>query len=119
MSKATPTARTELVDQIALFLATNYPCDCGAGSGCSEEPEAEAIVEMMEAAGFGLVAGAKAEALEEAAEEFDTRSKTLLRTMQNMSEMIGTYSADDIVRYGAYSAEAQYTANRLRRLAAS
>ena len=66
-AKTMAEARDGLVDRIALFLATNYPCDCGADSSCSEEPEADAIVELMEAAGFGLVADAKAEALEEAA----------------------------------------------------
>jgi hypothetical protein len=47
--------REALVDRIARFLETNYPCDCGAGESCSEEPEADAIVELMEAAGFGPV----------------------------------------------------------------
>jgi hypothetical protein len=56
----------------------------------------------------------QAQALRDAADERQARSETFLSTMQNMSEMIGTYSHDDIIRYGAYSAEAQTTAAWLR-----
>lgn len=60
--------REALVDRIALFLGTNYPCDCGDGDLCSgdETAEADAIVELMEAAGFGPVREAKAQAWDEA-----------------------------------------------------
>jgi hypothetical protein len=58
------------------------------------------------------MADAKAEALEEAADEWATRSETFLETMKNM---VGNgYGHDDIIRYGAYSAEAQTTSARLR-----
>jgi hypothetical protein len=62
------TEREKLVDRIALFLATNYPCDCGDDASCSEEPEADAIVELMEAAGYGPVKEAGARALRDAAD---------------------------------------------------
>lgn len=65
-------ARERLVDRIALFLATSYPCDCGSGDSCTEEPEADAIVELMEAAGFGDVRDAAAKALEDAADDYRT-----------------------------------------------
>ncbi|MBT2537227.1 hypothetical protein [Arthrobacter sp. ISL-69] len=60
-----------------------------------------------------LFAAAKAEALREAADEHDARSDTLFKTMQNMADT-REYELADIVRYGAYSAEAKSTAARLR-----
>jgi len=56
---------------------------------------------------------AKADALEEAAARFRTRSETLLKTMQNMADS-REYDSDSIARYGAYSAEANTTAIWLR-----
>jgi hypothetical protein len=73
---------------------------------------------MLTAAGFGLMADAKREALEEAADRFDTRSETLLKTMQNMADS-REYGPDDITRYGAYSAEANTTSTYLRARAAA
>ena len=59
-------ARAGVVDRIARFLATSYPCDCGADDGsCSEEPEADTIVELMESAGFGPVREAQEAAWQE------------------------------------------------------
>lgn len=60
-----------------------------------------------------VILAAKAEALREAAATFDTRSETLLRTMQNMADSRECEPAD-IVRYGAYSAESNTTAHWLR-----
>lgn len=60
-----------------------------------------------------LFAAAQAEALREAADTFDTRSDTLLRTMQNMADT-REYELADIVRYGAFSAESKTTASWLR-----
>jgi len=68
---------------------------------------------LLSAAGFGLVADAKAEALEEAAARFKERSDTLHNTMQEMTAS-KEYGLEDIVRYGAYSAEANTTATWLR-----
>jgi hypothetical protein len=61
---------------------------------------------------------AKAQALEDAADRFDTRSETLLKTMQNMAGHPDT-TPDDVVRYGAYSAESNTTAHWLRARAAA
>ena len=68
MSESMAEARENLVDRIARFLATNYPCDCADDASCSEEPEADAIVELMEAAGYGSVKEAGAHALRNAAD---------------------------------------------------
>ena len=54
-----------------------------------------------------------AEALEEAASKFQVRSETFLATMQNMVGL-PEYTNDDVLRYGAYSAEARVAAIRLR-----
>jgi len=59
----------------------------------------------------------RADALEAAAERFGTRSETLLKTMQNMADS-REYDSYSIVRYGAYSAEANTTAIWLRDRAA-
>ena len=59
---------------------------------------------------------ARAMALAEAADDRAVRSETFLATMQNMVGNPG-YTHDDIVRYGAYSAEANTTAAWLRRRA--
>lgn len=67
----------------------------------------------LSAAGFGLVADAKAEGLEEAAERFKQRSDTYHKTMQEMTAS-KEYGLEDIVRYGAYSAESNTTATWLR-----
>jgi len=55
----------------------------------------------------------RAQALEEAADEQARRSETFMKTMQNM---VGNpeYGHEDIIRYGAFSAEANSTAYRLR-----
>ncbi|MDQ0241206.1 hypothetical protein [Arthrobacter bambusae] len=60
----------------------------------------------------------RAQALEDAAQELATRSETFLKTMQNMADS-REYKLEDIVRYGAFSAEANSTANRLRNRAAT
>jgi len=77
------------------------------------DAEDKAIADAILAAGFGLVREAQAVALEEAADEFATRSDTLLKTMQNMADS-REYELADIVRYGAFSAEAKATEARLR-----
>lgn len=56
---------------------------------------------------------ARAAELEAAAERFDTRTETLLKTMQNMVGHPDT-APDDVVRYGAYAAESQTTEYWLR-----
>lgn len=71
----------------------------------------------LSAAGFGLVSDAKAEALSEAAEHFKQRSDTYFNTMQEMTGL-PDFTAEDITRYGAYSAEANTTATWLRTKAA-
>jgi hypothetical protein len=83
---------------------------------CSSE-DREQIVQAIIAAGFGLVADAKAEALGEAADRFKQRSDTYHNTMQEMTAS-KEYGLEDIVRYGAYSAEANTTATWLRTQAA-
>lgn len=55
----------------------------------------------------------RAQALMDAADELAIRSETFLKTMQNMADS-REYKLEDIVRYGAFSAEANTTANRLR-----
>ena len=80
-------------------------------SDAAHWPEAAAIA--LAAAGFGLVREAQAVALEEAADENAVRSDTLLRTMQNMADS-REYELADIVRYGAFSAEAKAMESRLR-----
>lgn len=55
----------------------------------------------------------RAQALEDAADELAIRSETFLKTMQNMADS-REYKLEDIVRYGAFSAEANTTACRLR-----
>ena len=64
-----------------------------------------------------IIREAKAVALEEPADELESRSETFLQTMQNMAAS-REYGRDDIIRYGAYSAEAHSTAYRLRTRAA-
>ena len=44
--------RAALVAKVKAFLDKNYPCCCVAGC-CGEEEEAHAIMDIMEAAGFG------------------------------------------------------------------
>jgi hypothetical protein len=85
------------------------------------EVKTEAMDDMraaLEAAAPFIRADAKREALEEAADRFDTRSETLLKTMQNMADS-WEYGSDDITRYGAYSVEANTTAAWLRARAAA
>lgn len=55
----------------------------------------------------------RAQALEDAADELKRRSETFMETMQNM---VGNpeYGHEDIIRYGAFSAEANSTAYRLK-----
>lgn len=59
------------------------------------------------------VEAAKAGLLDELAERFQQRSDTYFSTMENMAGT-GEYSTDDIIRYGAYAAEAQTTATHLK-----
>jgi len=59
------------------------------------------------------IEAAKAELLDELAERFRQRSDTYFSTMEGMAGT-GEYSTDDIIRYGAYAAEAQTTATHLR-----
>ena len=98
-------------------------CNCTAGpiQGPSyldaEAAFAAHQAAALSAAGFGLVADAKAEALSEAAERFKQRSDTYHNTMQEMTAS-KEYGLEDIVRYGAYSAEANTTATWLRTQAA-
>ena len=61
---------------------------------------------------------ARAAELEAAAEQFDTRTETLLKTMQNMVGHPDT-EPGDVARYGAYSAASQTTAHWLRARAAA
>ena len=105
-------AEDKLHARIKAFLDKNYPC-CDVAGCCGEEEEAWAILDIVKAAGFGLVADAKAEALTEAAERFKQRSDTYHKTMQEMTAS-KEYGLEDIVRYGAYSAESNTTATWLR-----
>jgi hypothetical protein len=56
--------REVLVAKVKAFLDKNYSC-CGVAGCCGEEEEARAIVDIMEAAGFGPVKGAQVAAWEE------------------------------------------------------
>ena len=81
----------------------------------------EALDEMGEEVRVALTAAAPfiaAKALEDAADGFQNRSDIFLATMQNM---VGQpdYTSDDIIRYGAYSGEANTAAATLRRRAES
>ena len=60
----------------------------------------------------------RAECLTEAAERFKVRSDTLHNTMKEMTAS-REYGLEDIVRYGAYSSEANTTATWLRARAAA
>ena len=80
--------------------------------------EAEAIRRVVEELIRAVTKEARAAELEAAAERFDTRSETLLKTMQNMAGHPDT-TPDDVVRYGAYSVESQTTAHWLRTRAAA
>lgn len=97
-------------------------CDgCGAvvytwGGEWSAREIAQHQAAMLEAAGFGDVREAKAQALEEAADDRAARSETLFNTMKSIVSS-KERDMDDIVRYGAYSAEAQVTSFWLRKQA--
>jgi len=77
---------------------------------CSTRRDAMRVARVVLEAAAGII---RAECLEEAAAAWDTRSVTFLETMKGMAES-REYTHEDIIRYGAYSAEAQTTAARLR-----
>lgn len=80
--------------------------------------EAEAIRQVVEERIRAVRVEARAAELEAAAEQFDTRTETLLKTMQNMVGHPDT-EPGDVARYGAYSAASQTTAHWLRARAAA
>ncbi|MDT0171048.1 hypothetical protein [Pseudarthrobacter sp. BRE9] len=109
-----------------MSVASGVTCRCGywngdERAGVDRLPGYQGLqwhqAQALSAAGFGLVADAKAEALGEAAERFKQRSDTYHNTMQEMTAS-KEYGLEDIVRYGAYSAEANTTATWLRTQAA-
>lgn len=57
-------AEVQLHARIKAFLDKNYPC-CDVAGCCGEEEEAWAILDIVKAAGYGLVAEAKREAWDE------------------------------------------------------
>lgn len=59
------------------------------------------------------VAHAQANVLRAAADKLNARSMQLLETSVEMSDLEGC-TVDDVIRYGAYAAEASVTANELR-----
>lgn len=93
-----------------LYEPTGWCATCGnLADGDQEEHQAFAL----SVAGFGDVTEARARALREAAERFKTRSDTLHNTMKEMTAS-REYGVEDIVRYGAYSSEANGAATWLR-----
>lgn len=78
---------------------------------------AEHVAAALAAEGFGDVRAAEAETLEKESASFQARSEMYLTTSQNMAGS-GEYTRDDIIRYGAYAAEANTAAIRLQKAAA-
>jgi hypothetical protein len=79
---------------------------------------AEHVTAVLAAEGFGDLRIAKAEALEEQAATLQARSETYLATGQNMAGS-GEHTHDDILRYGAYAAEANTAATVIQKSAAA
>lgn len=79
-----------------------------------DENEAYIVKLILEAAAPFI----RAQALSEFAAESQERSDTFMKTMQHMADS-REYSADDVLQYAAYSAEANTTAYRLRARAAA
>lgn len=77
---------------------------------------AEHVTAVLTAEGFGDVREAKAKTLDEEAASLKLRSETYLETSQRMAGS-PDYNRDDILRYGAYSAEANTAATLLTRRA--
>ena len=85
-----------------------------AGDSFGLELTSSDLEQLLEAAAPFIAA----QALRDAAAQFDERSGKFYKTMQNMAD-IGRpdYTADDITRCGAYGAESDTAATMLRRKA--
>ena len=94
-------------------MICEQPCGCDEDAAMQDRRALLALVRDQQA----QIATAKSDALREAAEHFRTRSDTYHKTMQEMADS-REYGVEDIVRYGAYSAEANTTATWLRTRAA-
>jgi len=77
---------------------------------------AEHVAAVLEDEGYGEIRKAQADAFDKEAESLQIRSDQYLATSQGMVGS-GEYTRDDIIRYGAYAAEAQTISQRLARAA--
>lgn len=77
---------------------------------------AEHVAAVLEDEGYGVTRKVQADALDKEAASLQIRSDKYLATSQGMVGS-GEYTRDDIIRYGAYAAEAQTISQRLTRAA--
>lgn len=77
---------------------------------------AQHVAAVLEDEGYGDTRKAQAAALDKESVSLQIRSDQYLSTSQGMVGS-GEYKRDEIIRYGAYSAEAQSISHRLKRTA--